>query len=1047
MPGSTEIKTKRRPAPHGPVIELLEATYCRNPLRPLADRQVHRLAATGTDTVDSVVKRLGLQGSSLVAEFNGAELPRRRWHRKRMHATDALVLRQRALGPEIQVPKFILEALATVSAFVGSEAFIAIALNVLANSLASRGGRDAPQRKADPASYSIEGGANARRRYGPLLLVLGEHRVFPDYATLPFSEFVPDTERVIINGTPIYETRTPPSFDIVSGTPTSPWTELSSPVIVGGPIYGDNAARTYETTTGTVTVPHTFVVQRVVPDFGATYDRVTDWESAIREPAYVDGPVEVNWREFGPIGVIVGYGYTVSENTERLTSVFNWGLGDLEAAELRVGPTELDSFTAWQRHDSVVPAGMGDRTRLTGYTTAGWSGDAYPGSVQTVEGGKLEQHDGIENSGWIERQGSVAAPYVQLDVAGRLFRQGGGGIENLSCVLEAEYQLDGSSTWVAFPFSPVTVTNGDTTPVRNTYAAATGGNLKAVRVRRTTADETDANNVSELELRSVKFFRVDTALYPAQLRTGLIIRATGQLNGAIDRLSGLVKAKHWAWDSSAAWTPGLFPGDGASPWVWRQTRNPAWLFLYYARGGFLNPTAAPSYLGGLKGWLDRRDTSNGPRLFGAGLVNARIDYAAIVAWGQWCDSQGLECRMAIDTQRRVGDVLDDIAAAGRARKSWATGKLSVWWEAAGQPVVAGFGMSNILAGTFKVSYATTDDVDEFALDYTRSDDDYNGDTVYAAVPGAAQLANQTTERAVYSMSRAQAQQLVNGLAASRYYHRRRITWESGLEALAVQTGDVVRLAHDLTRWAFSGRLVRLVVAGGYVTSAELSREVDNAAAESSFYLWVRKPSGDYMSVQCTPPSTSTAVVAIAASAWPVADAPEYLDAAGTLNEAVATAWQGTIPEDWHFFAGPTPTPGKRVRIVGMSPANSRRVRITARDEAEEYYPLLTAGVEGAPGPVSGERLVARAYNLAIAPAAAGGYRLAWELEAAHGANVSVSVNGGAPSQVLISGHLTVAGTELLLPAYTAGSTVAITVLPVAAGTPIAVQGDSLTFTA
>lgn len=1031
MPGSTETTARA-------AVEVLHVTYCRNPLRPLADRQVHRLAATGADTVDSLVKRLGLQGCCLLATLNGAPLQRRRWHRKRVHAADVLVLLQRARGEPISTSAAIKAALDTFVAFVIEyQVIIAIALNVLANSLASSKSGER-ERKADPASYSIEGGSNQVRRYLPLLLVLGEHRVFPDYASLPFAEFVPDTERTVINGTPIFETQTPPEFDIELGEPIEPWVDL------GGGFYGDGESRTYTTTDGEVTTPHTFIVRRVEPEFGSPYDEVTDWESFIREPDYPDGPVDQNWRAFGPIPVIVGYGYTIVENTERLTSIFNWGLGDLGISALRIGSTPLDNFNAKQWDESVVPTGEGERTELTGYTSEGWPGDDYPTSVQTVDGGKLVQNAAVENSGWIERKGSIAAPLVQIDIAGRLFRQGGGGIEGLSCTIEAEYQASGSSTWVAFSFSPVVVTNGDTTPVRNTYPAAPGVDVQAVRVRRSTADETDANNVSELELARVKFFRVDEALYPAQRRSGLIIRATGQLNGTIDRLSGLVKAKHWVWDSASAWTPGLMPGDDAAPWAWQQTTNPAWLFLYYARGGFLNPTAEPAYLG-LQGWLDRPDPANGARLFGAGLTNNRIDYAAIVAWGQWCDSMDLECRLAIDTPRRVGDVLDDIAAAGRARKSWATGKLSVWWEAAGQPSVAGFGMSNIAAGTFKVAFDTDDTVEEYALDYTRSDDDYNGDTVYAAVPGAAQLANQSSERAVYSMSRAQAQKLVNGLAASRFYHRRRITWEAGLEALAVQTGDVVTLAHDLTRWAFSGRLVSLTLSAGAVVSVELACEVDNAGGEAEFWLWVRKPDGTHMSVQCTPPSASTRTLAVSGT-WSAADAPEYLNPAGTLNAGVAEAWQGTIPEDWHFFAGPTATPGKRVRIVGMSPSTARRVRITARDEAEEYYPLIDDGVDGAPAPVSGEGVVARAFNLSVRPAPASGWRLAWELDGAQGANVSVSVDGGAPAQVPISGHLTVAGTELLLPAYTPGSTVAISVLPVASGTPIAVQGDSLTMT-
>jgi len=70
--------------------------------------------------------------------------------------------------------------------------------------------------------------------------------------------------------------------------------------------------------------------------------------------------------------------------------------------------------------------------------------------------------------------------------------------------------------------------------------------------------------------------------------------------------------------------------------------------------------------------------------------------------------------------------------------------------------------------------------------------------------------------------------------------------------------------------------------------------------------------------------------------------------------------------------------------------------------------------------------------------------LRWELEAAHGADVFVQVNGGPAEQVPIQGHITVAGREILLPAYPPGTHLYVEVRPVAAATPIAVEGSTLT---
>ena len=58
----------------------------------------------------------------------------------------------------------------------------------------------------------------------------------------------------------------------------------------------------------------------------------------------------------------------------------------------------------------------------------------------------------------------------------------------------------------------------------------------------------------------------------------------------------------------------------------------------------------------------------------------------------------------------------------------------------------------------------------------------------------------------------------------------------------------------------------------------------------------------------------------------------------------------------------------------------------------------------------------------------------------------LSVNTGPAQQVPIDGSLTVAGVELLLPPYAAGTVLRVQVLPVAAGTPVAVVGDQLELT-
>lgn len=1056
---------------HGAV----DVIWCPNPLRLAGERHVRSVLLTGTDTVDSLVRRLALQGTPLQANLNGADLARRRWRRKRVRRDDVLVLRQLARGVEAGAVAAgaawgkgasITAALAigTVTTFVVNAA-IALAISALLSSLTKKSGASKTN-EFTPSSYGVEGGANSLRAYEPLPLILGEHRFFPDYASRPFSEFVPDptTATEIVNTTPATTNLSPLPFEFIPpeepehagedpGPPTAspPWTLIRLGEASNQYYFGDNQVRNYtmpvqvgNPESGPVTRPHTFVI-RYTENPPAPFPMPPTIEVTTYEiySSGMAGPFD--WRPMSPlpsIPVIWRYGYTLIYNTERLVSIFNFGFGDLSISDLRIGATPVSHYNAVERHDSAVPAGQGDRTQLLGYTSEGWPGNSYPDNVQLVDGGKVENHPLIENFGWVERASSTPSRYTQIDITGRLFLQSDRGMAGAFCSFDAEYRNASSGAWSPMPYSPFVIANGSTVPVRRTMRAMLGVFADAVRVRRNLPDATDASLISEFEFTRVKFFRDPEALYPAQRRMGVMIKATGQLNGRIDRLSAFVQAKHWRWDSGAPWN-GAMPGAGSGAWVWGTTVNPAWLFLYYARGGFLNPTAAPGHLG-LAGWLDQPAIGNGPRLFGAGLPNERIDYAAIVAWGQFCAAAGLECRMAITGARPAGDVLDDIAAAGRATKTWAPGKLSVVWEAAGQPVVAAFGMSNIVAGSFEVQYSTDNTVDEYVVNYTRSDADYEGDAVSAKVPGVAIPVNQSSGQAAYSMSRGQAQRLVNLLAAARHYQRRIIKWETNILGMTVQRGDVVHLAHDLTAWAHSGRLVEMVAAGGFITSVTLSAEVDNATDADTLYLWIRKPGGAFFSVACVPPAAATRTLQVVPGAWPLINAPAFLTVA--VQNPLSDHWvNASQPIDYTFFAGPTPTPGKRARIIAMEPSGARRVRITARDEYEAYYPL-EYGVGSPAEPASGEQLVARAYNLGAAPAPEGGTLLTWELEAAHGATVMVSVNGGAAAQVPVQGYLTVSGTELLLPAYAPGTQISVQVLPATAGTPVKVIGDAITLT-
>lgn len=295
MAGSTDRR--------GVSVSSLDVVWCPNPMRPHSDRQVRRLLLTGGDTLDSIVRRLALQPALLTATLNGMDVPRRRWRRKRVRSGDVLVLQQVARGVfegATITAKLVMGAnmgamaatvLGTVLAFVGNVAVAMVAQSLIGSLTRSGGGRAQQQADDAPTAYSIEGGNNSARPYEPLILVLGEHRVFPDYASRPFAEFVPDptTTSEVINNTPQHEEMLHPPFGF-AGTPPAviaPWVLIGEAGTPSDPdyvqYYGDTATRTYVRPRflgggdESITVPHTFVVMHPA----AGDDMVTTYEDAM----------------------------------------------------------------------------------------------------------------------------------------------------------------------------------------------------------------------------------------------------------------------------------------------------------------------------------------------------------------------------------------------------------------------------------------------------------------------------------------------------------------------------------------------------------------------------------------------------------------------------------------------------------------------------------------------------------------------------------------------------------------------------------------------
>ncbi|MCW8923697.1 MAG: phage tail protein [Gammaproteobacteria bacterium] len=572
-----------------------------------------------------------------------------------------------------------------------------------------------------------------------------------------------------------------------------------------------------------------------------------------------------------------------------LIQVFNFGLSDLVLTDFKIGDTALSSFDEVATEESIGATG---------------EIKSFPGNIDTIAGGDL-----VANAGtYIEKTTSLNTTRIGVDISGLNYFVGREeGLTSARVNITIEYREVGSGTWLAFSNAGATLplTNGTKEMMRRGFVREVTEGQYDVRVMlednawivgaRTQCDDeglnctteetldarglNDGGMVQAIQWEQLKSFQPDTADYTGQKRLGLSIKANGQLNGSVDSFNAMVSAKNSVWTGSA--------------WSTQETSNPAWHFLALARGGF---------------------DADGRRIWGAGLPDARIDIEEIKLWGAWCDAKGLSCNLIFDMQLNVDDMLNTVAQCGRGASTWSSGKLGVIYDEANKPVTAVFGMSNIIRNTFKINYITGELSDEIIVEFINPDLGYQRDTVSAVVPGVTYPVNPVTIPLLGITNKEQAGKEANLRAAEQLYRRRQISWESDIEGLAVQRGDVAILSHDLTQWDYSGRLV-----AGTDTVLTLDRDVPFTPSTAHF-IGVRLPDGSYDVYDVVYLEGEQNIITITT--------PLPLSPNADLNNE---------PMDYLWFFAPQATPGKQVKITDVVPLSQNRVRITATDEEDDYY--------------------------------------------------------------------------------------------------------------
>jgi len=420
-------------------------------------------------------------------------------------------------------------------------------------------------------------------------------------------------------------------------------------------------------------------------------------------------------------------------------------------------------------------------------------------------------------------------------------------------------------------------------PARMTLEVGVAAGEYDVRFRKISEDMTSSRSSNKLTIAQIRCTQTDNADYSGQCRLAVRIKATSQLNGAVDSLSAIASAKTLVWQNNA--------------WVQAYTSNPAWWYLFWARG--------------------MRDQDFN-RLYGECLPDSKIDLEAIKSWAAWCDAKGLTFNWVLDRKMSIDDVYHVIARAGRASKSMHGGKLSVIWDSADIPESNFVTPENIVAGSFEYKFINTEVTDEIIVNFFNQEKDFEPDVVRQKVPGAVQVNNPVTFDLEGCTVADQAGREANLMAASQYFHRQQFSWEMDIEGATITRGDVVRMTHDLTSWGASGRI--MAYENGQLTLDSYVEPIENA------WMSIRSPNNKIANVRVSPVVGGEGDKLVIVGGWPQ-------DADG--NDLIPQPNNDEIDYIWQY--NPTATPGRKVQIKSVRPSGRRNVKFEAIEYSREYH--------------------------------------------------------------------------------------------------------------
>lgn len=499
-------------------------------------------------------------------------------------------------------------------------------------------------------------------------------------------------------------------------------------------------------------------------------------------------------------------------------------------------------------------------------------------NVRSVQGGL---------TGFVANASGSIASRLAFDVILPLglYATSGSALADSSVVFKIEaQQIDDVGTaiggWITL--DTVTITDKTTTPLRKSfsYTLATAGRY-AVRAYRTDTKTTSGTVGNDLNWTGLRAYLQEPKSYGPVTLLAMRMKATNNLTLQASRLVKVIATR-----KVPVWNGTVWSAPVAS-------RSIAWAFADAAR-----------------------DTS-----FGAGLADARIDLAALLALDATWKARGDSFDARFDQGGTFWDAAIKIGMAGRAKPFLQGGILRLVRDDANMVPVALFSMLNIVKGSFSIDYlnATDDSADSVQMSYF-DNTSWAPQRVTATVPGGT-TAKPAKVQSFGVTGRGQATRDATYLAAVTQYRRRIAKFSTEMDGFIPSIGDMIAVQHDMIGW---GAQAEAVAWNSTARNLTLSQPMTFATTDT-YYVGLRRVDGSF------------------SGPWPVTAGPTAYEVYLT-NAPDMTPQTGSEEERTHVTFGAGQTWRAQAKALSVRPKSSYLVDIEAVIDDPSVYTADTGVV-------------------------------------------------------------------------------------------------------